>query len=95
MAMRLCVRGINFSTFYDFPIGIWDCSNSKVFLVFYFIIIIINIFVGEVQYRLTGGKDQNSGRIEININGVWGTMCDDEFDATSAKVLCKQLGLPS
>ena len=65
------------------------------FLVFHFIINIINIFVGEVQYRLTGGKDQNSGRVEININGIWGTMCDDEFDATSAKVLCKQLGLPS
>jgi deleted-in-malignant-brain-tumors protein 1 len=55
----------------------------------------MNILVGEVQYRLTGGKDQNSGRVEININGIWGTMCDDEFDATSAKVLCKQLGLPS
>lgn len=49
----------------------------------------------EVQYRLVNGKDQNSGRVEININGVWGTMCDDEFDATSAKIMCKQLGLPS
>lgn len=52
-------------------------------------------YSGEVHYGLVNGKDQNSGRVEININGVWGTMCDDEFDATSAKIMCKQLGLPS
>jgi deleted-in-malignant-brain-tumors protein 1 len=32
------------------------------------------------------------GRLEIFINGVWGTICDDYFDLIDAYVACKQLG---
>jgi hypothetical protein len=31
--MYLFVRGIDFASFYNFPIGFWICSNSVVFLV--------------------------------------------------------------
>ena len=34
----------------------------------------------------------SSGRLEIYINGQWGTICDDHFDQTDATVACKQLG---
>jgi len=34
--MYLCVRGIDFVSFYGFCIGFWDCSDSVVFLVFHF-----------------------------------------------------------
>jgi hypothetical protein len=29
--MYLFVRDIDFDSFYDFPIGLWDCSDSVVF----------------------------------------------------------------
>jgi hypothetical protein len=27
----ICVRGIEFATFYDFSVGIWKCSDNVVF----------------------------------------------------------------
>ena len=38
--MYLCVRDIEFASFYDFSIGFWNCSDSVIgFCVFRFIII--------------------------------------------------------
>jgi hypothetical protein len=32
--MYMYVSGIDFAFFYDFPIGLWNCSDSVVFFVF-------------------------------------------------------------
>ena len=42
--------------------------------------------------RLENGSSTNQGRLEICINFVWGTVCDDSFDTNDAKVVCRQLG---
>jgi len=43
--------------------------------------------------RLVGGGSESKGRLEVLHNGVWGTVCEDYFTATTAHVICKMLGL--
>ena len=42
--------------------------------------------------RLAGGPNENSGRVEIYREGEWGTICDDEWGYSEARVACEQLG---
>ena len=45
----------------------------------------------EGYIRLTGGQDFSEGRVEIFHDGVWGTVCDDDWDMNEAQVVCQQL----
>jgi len=41
--------------------------------------------------RLFGGANSYLGRLEVNYNGVWGTVCDDGFTDAAASVVCRSL----
>ena len=46
----------------------------------------------EADIRLIGGKDATQGRIEVGLDGVWGTVCHESWDIHDAEVVCRQLG---
>ena len=43
--------------------------------------------------RLVGGSTSYEGRLEICYRNQWGTVCDDGWSNTDARVVCRQLGL--
>ena len=47
----------------------------------------------DASIRLVAGDGVLSGRLEVNIGGRWGTVCDDDFGSDDAAVVCRQLGL--
>ncbi|XP_066296793.1 soluble scavenger receptor cysteine-rich domain-containing protein SSC5D-like [Branchiostoma lanceolatum] len=46
------------------------------------------------RIRLVGGSTTSEGRLEVRPANsyVWGTVCDDSFDAVDAQVACRTLG---
>lgn len=44
--------------------------------------------------RLANSQRSDRGRVEIYINGEWGTLCDDLWNTKAASVVCRQLGFP-
>ena len=42
--------------------------------------------------RLIDGVLEHEGRVEVCINGVWGSICGNGWNAIDGYVLCKELG---
>lgn len=45
------------------------------------------------ELRLVGGSVDKNGRLEVCLNGQWGTVCADGWGISDAFVACKQLGM--
>ena len=45
-----------------------------------------------LNIRLMPGTSANAGRVEVNYNNTWGTICDDHFNQQDAAVICNSLG---
>ena len=46
----------------------------------------------EGNIRLVNGTDGGSGRVEVCLDGHWGTVCDHGWDSSEATTVCRQLG---
>ena len=55
---------------------------------------IVDGMYGMYGIRVTAG-DRYSGRVEVSIAGRWGTVCNRGVDRNVARVVCRQLGLPT
>ena len=49
----------------------------------------------EGSLRLEGGVTQELGRLEMCVNGVWGVVCNKDWDDRDSAVVCKELGFNS
>lgn len=52
--------------------------------------IVFQLEEGSIQ--LVNGEKNSSGRVEVFLNGVWGTVCDNQWDEVDALVVCCGLG---
>lgn len=76
---KVCALAIDLITMAHSLLGISDSDIS-------------DCITGDV--RLIGGTTSapNEGTVEVCINRVWATICDDGWNTDSANIVCNQLG---
>ena len=68
---------------------------EKICTLFVFIFVFLLFVISSAfEVRLADGSSSTEGRVEVSVNGVWGTVCDDYWSIENANVVCNMLGLP-
>ena len=44
--------------------------------------------------RLVDGSTNREGRVEVCVDGYWGTVCGEGWGETEASLVCSKLGFP-
>ena len=55
-------------------------------------VLVIEAECNDTDIRMVDGQTPDDGRVEVCINGAWGSICDDYWDTRDATVACRQLG---
>ena len=54
-----------------------------------------HVILGSSSIRLVGGRGNFEGRIDVNYDGQWGSVCGLGFDDKDAVVVCRMMGFQS
>lgn len=52
----------------------------------------VTFILAEIAVKLSGSKVPYAGRVKVRYQGVWGTLCENDWKTETAEVLCRQLG---
>lgn len=56
------------------------------------VLLFVFVLLLELKVTLREGSTSNQGRVELSVNGTWGTICDDHWGIKEGDVICRMLG---
>ena len=58
-----------------------------------FELLLLTVACTDNAIRLSDGRTELEGRVEVCLDGVWGTVCNDPWSMENTAVVCSQLNI--